>query len=142
MRLQPSALGLRDIWERGGTTLESVRQTVSPGAGAAALSAGVSPPAGKRWLVMHVGMKLFFNALPAGGDIFVGTGHVVRDAAEHQIIGFSMSSSFGNSQPGTAIPGFFVLDENDSVVAVGDATASTTNGTAALELLVVEYTPL
>ena len=122
------------IIERTTAVLVRRREAVSPAIGATAVSAGVGPAVGKRWLVHHVGATISFAGAPAAGDRGAANAQILVGGVRVELVGVTVEENMGTGHVANGVGSGLVMDSSDvfRVEAVGDGSSVVVDGTAAL----------
>lgn len=142
MRLQPSSAVFRDIWERGDATILRRTEVITSLTGASSVSPGISPPAGLRWLILHVGFSCRFGGGPAGGDIGDTRAQVLTGGNERPLGGMTVDDTLGVFERERGLDAFLVLDEDDTFRVRGNAITAIVSVISEAMLFGFEYVPI
>lgn len=129
MRLIYPATSLLDVTERSTSTILSLALGAAVAAPGAVASGAVSTvPAGKRWLIQHVGLQLQYAGAPVAGDD--GEGAIVRDpgGTRTPIFGDGINGVLATAVKRRGISSGLVLNEGETIGSIADAVATATVG--------------
>jgi len=129
------------IIERTTTTLVRIRESATATTGSAIPSAGISPPAGRRWLVQHVSAAVNFSTAPAGGDRGAASAELVTGAVARDLVGVEVDSDFSLARLSRGVGSNLILDENDIFQVRADARGSSVTVIGLAILFAMEYEP-